>query len=71
MREEYVRHRDNDQGAVDGIASTAKVITAAALIMISVFLAFVLGEDPFAGETTAPSRVGVAVVAVAGLVAPR
>ncbi len=39
---------DNDQAVVDGIASTATVLTAAELIMISVFLAFVLGEDPFA-----------------------
>jgi RND superfamily putative drug exporter len=29
-----------------GIASTARVITSAALIMISVFLGFVLGDDP-------------------------
>jgi len=48
VREEYVRHGDNDRAVIDGIASTARVITAAALIMISVFLAFVLGEDPFA-----------------------
>ena len=31
---------------IHGIASTARVITSAALIMISVFLGFVLGEDP-------------------------
>ena len=31
---------------IRGIASTARVITSAALIMISVFLGFVLGEDP-------------------------
>ena len=31
---------------IDGIASTARVITSAALIMISVFGAFVLGDDP-------------------------
>ena len=31
---------------IGGIASTARVITSAALIMISVFLGFVLGEDP-------------------------
>lgn len=48
VREEYVRHGDNERAVIDGIASTARVITAAALIMISVFLAFVLGEDPFA-----------------------
>jgi putative drug exporter of the RND superfamily len=31
---------------VEGIAATARVITSAALIMISVFAAFVLGDDP-------------------------
>ena len=31
---------------VEGISATARVITSAALIMISVFAAFVLGDDP-------------------------
>ena len=46
VREEYVDTHDNRTSIVDGIASTGRVITSAALIMISVFLAFVLGEDP-------------------------
>ncbi len=46
VREEYVRTHDNDQSVIHGIASTARVITAAALIMISVFGAFALGDDP-------------------------
>jgi putative drug exporter of the RND superfamily len=46
VREEYLRRRDNDAAVVEGIAGTARVITSAALIMISVFAAFVLGEDP-------------------------
>jgi RND superfamily putative drug exporter len=46
VREEYLRTGDNDIAVVHGIASTARVITSAALIMISVFLGFVLGEDP-------------------------
>jgi putative drug exporter of the RND superfamily len=45
VREEYVATRDNQTSIVNGIASTGRVITSAALIMISVFLAFVLGED--------------------------
>ncbi len=45
VREEYVATRDNHASIVNGIASTGRVITSAALIMISVFLAFVLGED--------------------------
>ena len=45
VREEYDATRDNRSSIVDGIASTGRVITSAALIMISVFMAFVLGED--------------------------
>ena len=46
VREEYLATGDNDAAVIHGIASTARVITSAALIMISVFLGFVLGEDP-------------------------
>ena len=44
VREEYVRTGDNALAVADGLAATARVITAAAAIMISVFLAFVLGD---------------------------
>jgi putative drug exporter of the RND superfamily len=46
VREEYQATGDNDDSVIRGIASTARVITSAALIMISVFLGFVLGDDP-------------------------
>jgi len=45
VREEYLLSGDNDAAVIHGIASTARVITSAALIMISVFLGFVLGDD--------------------------
>jgi len=45
MREEFVRTRDNATAVADGLAATARVITAAALIMVCVFSAFVLGDD--------------------------
>jgi RND superfamily putative drug exporter len=45
VREEYVRTGDNALAVADGLAATARVITAAALIMISVFLSFVLLDD--------------------------
>jgi putative drug exporter of the RND superfamily len=44
VREEYVRTRDNRRAVADGLASTARVITAAAAIMVTVFGAFVM-ED--------------------------
>ena len=46
VREEYLATGDNDGSVIVGIASTARVITSAALIMISVFGGFVLGDDP-------------------------
>ena len=46
VREEYVATGDNVTAVIRGLAGTAKVITSAALIMISVFLGFVLGDDP-------------------------
>jgi RND superfamily putative drug exporter len=45
IREEYLRSRDNAASVADGVASTGRVITAAAAIMIAVFLSFVLGFD--------------------------
>jgi RND superfamily putative drug exporter len=41
IKEEYDRTRDNGLAVADGLAKTARVITAAAAIMITVFLAFV------------------------------
>ncbi len=46
VREDYLATGDNDASVISGIASTARVITSAALIMISVFGGFVLGDDP-------------------------
>jgi RND superfamily putative drug exporter len=46
VREEYLATGDNQGAVIRGISSTARVITSAALIMISVFLGFVLGDDP-------------------------
>jgi putative drug exporter of the RND superfamily len=45
IREEYVRRGDAHQAVLDGLAGSARVVTAAALIMVSVFGAFVLGDD--------------------------
>jgi RND superfamily putative drug exporter len=45
VREQYLKHRDPKRAVVEGVGSTARVITSAALIMISVFGAFVLSND--------------------------
>jgi RND superfamily putative drug exporter len=45
MKEEFDRTGDNATAVADGLAATARVITAAAIIMVCVFGAFVLGVD--------------------------
>ncbi|HEX7097118.1 MAG TPA: MMPL family transporter, partial [Acidimicrobiales bacterium] len=45
IKEEYDRSADNATAVADGLTTTARVITAAALIMVCVFGAFVFGPD--------------------------
>ncbi len=45
VREEWVRRRDARIAVADGIALTGRVISAAAAIMICVFLSFMLGDE--------------------------
>ncbi len=47
IREEYLKHRDTSRAVADGLAKTARVITAAAAIMVVVFLAFLAAPDAF------------------------
>jgi len=46
IRESYLESGDNSAAVVSGLASTARVITAAAAIMVVVFLSFDLTPDP-------------------------
>ena len=46
IREEFLRTGDNRESVAAGVASTARVISSAALIMISVFLSFVASDSP-------------------------
>ena len=46
VREEYLRSGDPRESVALGVAKTARVISAAALIMIAVFLSFVLSPEP-------------------------
>ncbi len=45
VREEWVRYKDASRATADGIALTGRVISAAAIIMICVFLSFMLGDE--------------------------
>jgi putative drug exporter of the RND superfamily len=45
IKEHYDKTRNNAVAVADGVAVTARVITAAALIMVCVFMSFVIGDD--------------------------
>jgi RND superfamily putative drug exporter len=47
IREEFAKHGDTRTAVADGLAKTARVITAAAAIMVVVFLAFIAAQDVF------------------------
>ncbi len=46
IREDYVRTSNARHAVLSGLTSSARVITAAALIMISVFASFIIGDNP-------------------------
>jgi RND superfamily putative drug exporter len=45
IHERWTRTRDNSRAVAEGLALTGRVVTAAAAIMVCVFLSFMLGED--------------------------
>ncbi len=47
IREEYLKDGNTSRAVADGLAKTARVITAAAAIMVVVFLAFTAAPDTF------------------------
>ena len=57
VQEAYKRTRDNTEAVRLGLATSGGVISAAALIMVSVFLSFVLNGDP----TVKQFGVGLAI----------
>jgi RND superfamily putative drug exporter len=61
VREAWQRRGDNHDAVVEGIATTGRVITSAALIMVSVFFAFILNGDPTVKQFGVGMGVAVAV----------
>ena len=45
IHEEWTRRRDASEAVVSGVSSSGRVITAAAAIMVCVFMSFALGDD--------------------------
>jgi putative drug exporter of the RND superfamily len=61
VRERWKETSDPHEAVVHGLASTARVITSAAMIMVSVFLAFVINGDPTVKQFGLGMAVAVAV----------
>jgi RND superfamily putative drug exporter len=61
VREQYKETGDPHEAVVHGLAATARVITSAAMIMVSVFLAFVINGDPTVKQFGLGMAVAVAV----------
>ena len=61
IKEAWERTGDNTRAVIDGVAHTGRVITSAALIMVSVFFAFVLNGDPTVKQFGVGMGVAVAV----------
>ncbi len=61
MREHYGESRDNTDSVVSGLASSGRVITSAALIMVCVFSSFVLDGDPTVKQFGLGMAVAIAV----------
>jgi RND superfamily putative drug exporter len=61
IKEAWERTHDNTQAVIAGVANTGRVITSAALIMVSVFFAFVINGDPTVKQFGVGMGVAVAV----------
>jgi uncharacterized membrane protein YdfJ with MMPL/SSD domain len=61
VREQWKETSDPHEAVVHGLATTARVITSAAMIMVSVFLAFVINGDPTVKQFGLGMAVAVAV----------
>ena len=61
IREHWLETGDNKESVIRGIATTGRVITSAALIMVSVFFAFILNGDPTVKQFGVGMGVAVAV----------
>ena len=61
IRERYMRHGDNERAVAEGLASSARTISSAALIMTAVFAVFVLTGVPSIKELGLGCAVAIAL----------
>jgi uncharacterized membrane protein YdfJ with MMPL/SSD domain len=61
IRERYMRHQDNERAVAEGLSSSARTISSAALIMTCVFAVFVLTGVPSIKELGLGCAVAIAL----------
>jgi len=61
IRERYMRHGDNERAVAEGLSTSARTISSAALIMSSVFAVFVLTGVPSIKELGMGSAIAIAL----------
>ncbi len=61
IRERYLEHGDNERAVAEGLASSARTISSAALIMSSVFAVFVLTGVPSIKELGLGCAIAIAI----------
>jgi len=61
IRERYMEHGDNERAVAEGLASSARTISSAALIMVCVFAVFVLTGVPSIKELGMGCAVAIAL----------
>ncbi|HYG96445.1 MAG TPA: MMPL family transporter [Solirubrobacterales bacterium] len=61
IRERYMLHGDNDRAVAEGLSSSARTISSAALIMSAVFAVFVLTGVPSIKELGLGSAIAIAL----------
>jgi RND superfamily putative drug exporter len=61
MQEHYRESGRPVRAVIDGLASTGRVITSAAMIMVCVFISFVLNGDPVVKEFGVGLAVAIAI----------
>jgi uncharacterized membrane protein YdfJ with MMPL/SSD domain len=66
IRERWLAHGDNERAVAEGLTTSARIITSAALVMVAVFFAFVVAGAPSLKELG--TGLGVAVLLDATIV---
>jgi uncharacterized membrane protein YdfJ with MMPL/SSD domain len=61
IKERYEEHGDNERAVAEGLSSSARTITSAALIMTAVFLVFTLTGVPSIKEIGLGNAVAIAI----------